>query len=870
MASPAACPGSERLRQLFDGNLPAVDQIALAEHLETCASCQRTLEGLAAGSETWSSMARQRDHDEGNPGVDDPTLQRVMEQARAEGMADGTRTVFAPGEALPADFLSSPTTSGHIGRLGHYEVIEVIGCGGMGVVLKAIDEALHRVVAIKVMASHLAANGTARRRFIREAQAAAAVTNDHVITIYSVEEAHGIPYLVMSLIAGESLQKRLDRLGPPELREILRIGMQIAHGLAAAHAQGLVHRDIKPSNILLENAVQRVKITDFGLARAVDDPSLTASGTVAGTPLYMAPEQARGDRVDHRTDLFSLGSVLYALCTGRPPFRGPSTVAVLKRVCEDTPRPIRELNPEIPKELVAIIDRLHAKDPAGRFQSAAEVSELLCQQLARLQQPSLVPEAISPEQTPPFVPHEARRRRKKWVKLAALGLLSVVMAMSVAAGIRHLMGGRGRSTASGPDESGQVVGSKPGRTDSEAIATTARPFAVLARDDRPERAFAKLSGAVAFASSGDTIEIRGEGPFAVNPIQIGDRALTIRSARGVRPVIILNPQLAPKDSGFMLQTSAPLVLEGLELQLGRESRQNDGSGIIILNNSSIRAANCRFLLQELHRLMLVAQNAPSVELCNCELLTVSEAGLVWVLPLEGRFDLANCVLLARYGGLNFNFGSADVRRLDIRLERNTFVANVPIAFVVHIIPQLSDDGARRLITLTASDNILYGQSTISQLHQSAILLKSREALPISEISALLPRMVKWKGRANLYQKKDGFLGTYRQGLPDDYAIQSLADWTRFWGNAETDSISGRVRFRGGDLLARLVDDPSTFTLEDYRLLPNSPGHHGGEGGRDLGADIDLVGPGLAYERWKTTTEYQEWSRTSAQMVEGWK
>ena len=240
--------------------------------------------------------------------------------------------------------------------------------------------------------------------------------------------------------------------------------------------------------------------------------------------------------------------------------------------------------------------------------------------------------------------------------------------------------------------------------------------------------------------------------------------------------------------------------------------------------------------------MLVAQNAPSVELRNCELLTVSEAGLVWVLPLEGRFDLANCVLLARYGGLNFNFGSADVRRLDIRLERNTFVANVPIAFVVHIIPQLSDDGARRSITLTASDNILYGQSTISQLHQSAILLKSREALPISEISALLPRMVKWKGRANLYQKKDGFLGTYRQGLPDDYAIQSLADWTRFWGNAETDSISGRVRFRGGDLLARLVDDPSTFTLEDYRLLPNSPGHHGGEGGRDLVPTSTWWGP----------------------------
>src|SRR5947208_14122081 len=129
---------------------------------------------------------------------------------------------------------------------------------------------------------------------------------------------------------------------------MLRIGRQIAHGLAAAHAQGLVHRDVEMANILLENGVQRVKITDFGLARAVDDASLTQSGVIAGTPAYMSPEQARGKAVDHRTDLFSLGSVLYTLCTGRPRFRASGTMAVLKRVCEETPRPIREINGEIP------------------------------------------------------------------------------------------------------------------------------------------------------------------------------------------------------------------------------------------------------------------------------------------------------------------------------------------------------------------------------------------------------------------------------------------------------------------------------------------------------------------------------------------
>src|SRR5262249_20062237 len=154
------------------------------------------------------------------------------------------------------------------------------------------------------------------------------------------------PYLVMEYVCGVSLQERLDRSGPLELKEVLRIGIQTAAGLAAAHAQGLIHRDVQPANILLENGVGGVKPTDLGRARAVDGAGLTQSGVGAGTPQYMAPEQAKGETVDHRADLFSLGSVLYAMCTGRPPFRASGSMAVLKRLCEDTPRPIQEINPE--------------------------------------------------------------------------------------------------------------------------------------------------------------------------------------------------------------------------------------------------------------------------------------------------------------------------------------------------------------------------------------------------------------------------------------------------------------------------------------------------------------------------------------------
>jgi hypothetical protein len=175
-----------------------------------------------------------------------------------------------PAEALA--FLAPSQKSDSLGRLGHYEVLEVVGKGGMGIVLRAFDEKLHRVVAIKVLAPALATSGSARQRFVREARAAAAVTHDNIIAIHAVEDAGPVPYLVMQFIDGLTLQAKLDRSGPLPVKEILRIGLQTAAGLAAAHAHGVVHRDVKPANILLENSVERVKITDFGLARAVDDP----------------------------------------------------------------------------------------------------------------------------------------------------------------------------------------------------------------------------------------------------------------------------------------------------------------------------------------------------------------------------------------------------------------------------------------------------------------------------------------------------------------------------------------------------------------------------------------------------------------------
>ena len=317
--------------------------------------------------------------------------QPILAEAKVVDVHAETSTMPPASEGVASlaeiTALLTPTDrSDAIGRLGHYEVQAIIGHGGMGVVLRAFDTKLHRMVALKCLHRAVASTGEARKRFIREAKAAAAINHDNVVAIHAVEDTGDVPYLVMQYIEGQSLEQKIQKEGSLELKEILRISMQIARGLTAAHRQGLVHRDVKPANILLENGVQRVKLSDFGLARAVDDVSVTQTGVITGTPLFMSPEQAEGKVVDHRSDLFSLGSVMYAMCTGRAPFRASGTLATLRRVCEAHPRPIRELNPEIPEWLCTIIARLHAKNPAERFPSAHEVADVLEQCLAQVQQ----------------------------------------------------------------------------------------------------------------------------------------------------------------------------------------------------------------------------------------------------------------------------------------------------------------------------------------------------------------------------------------------------------------------------------------------------------------------------------------------------
>jgi serine/threonine protein kinase len=429
MVIQAACPDPDVIRDLLNGNLPETEQSELSSHFDLCPTCQQQFDAEASGPQFLGDVARLCSDTDWKHNT--PTLDRLMRDMpqQLSDAADEASVATWSTEAV-ANFLDASENADHLGRLGSYEIVEVIGRGGMGIVLRGIDSRLNRVVAIKVLAPELASNPNARRRFYREGQAAPAVSHDHVVTIHAVDDHERLPYLVMEFVAGESLEECIRRTGPLPVESVLRMGRQAALGLAAAHEVGLVHRDMKPANILLENGIQRVRITDFGLARAIDDVSITQTGTVTGTPLYMSPEQAGGEKIDHRSDLFSLGSVLYTMCTGRPAFRAQTTLAVIKRVCEDSPRPIREVNPDIPQWLVDIIDRLMAKQSDDRIQEAAELAELLGSHLAHLQDPDNVPAPVGAEATPAPQP-----RALKSLLLATLLFGAVGLGITEAAGV---------------------------------------------------------------------------------------------------------------------------------------------------------------------------------------------------------------------------------------------------------------------------------------------------------------------------------------------------------------------------------------------------------------------------------------------------
>lgn len=577
-------PSDDQLRALIAGSLPEEEQRALEDLVGESPELQRRLEQL-------SGAARFRDE-------------------------------FSPDRESPgirwSDWLGPSSSPDLLGTLGNYEIQTVIASGGMGVVFRAREPELDRTVAIKMLLPSFVADDDARERFCREATAAAAIEHEHVLPIHAVDRSSApLPFFVMRHVDGESLEERLRARGALPLDEISRIGRAIASALAAAHARGCIHRDIKPSNILLDG--DRTWVTDFGLARIGAESNLTRPGTFMGTPEFCSPEQGQGRPADHRTDLFSLGSVLYAMATGSGPFQGETQASLLYQIVHEPHRPLSRENPAIPTWLTSLVDRLLEKDPERRPESADRVVEAF-------------EHRCSPE---------GRKSTPRRVALA--GGTAVAAAAFAYPVLRRLFPG---------EDSPKVRITDPGRPGVDSLA------AALAED-----------------APGAAIELDFDGEMDLPPLNLLDRPRWIKASPGRSPVLTSSRSKLP-----LFSTRSDLVLEGITLLTGAQGRGFDPP-LIDIEGGLLALCHCRLhrssetILPGVSTPLVRTHGVGSVEILDTELYAPGWQLLFFDLgadPVDFRCRIEHSIL---YGGVALTFDTAsDESRAEVTLERNLIAA----------------------------------------------------------------------------------------------------------------------------------------------------------------------------------------------------
>lgn len=523
------CPTHAQLHLVVEDTTADEEFERLVNHVEQCERCGRAVEDLLVYEETLAGLA-------GVP-LSPPPIDATVEQLKQRlhllhlASSGAPALMESASGATAIDFLAPAQQADELGRLGNYRILQRLGAGGMGLVLLAEDVLLQRKVALKIMLPRVAAGLQARIRFLREAQAVARIEHKHIVTIHQVGEDNGVAFLAMPLLKGESLDTRLERVGCLNVAEAARIAAEMAEGLAAAHAEALIHRDIKPSNVWLEQGGDTVKLLDFGLARLDDGAGkLTHSGVIVGTPAFMAPEQARGETVDARADLFSLGCVLYQMLTGVRPFRGNDTLALLSALALHDPRPPHMVNPKVPPAVSALTMRLLAKNAAERPASAADVAQQLRALSERLRTP---------------VPPGARPRR--WPAAAGVVLMAGVGALIVSSLIR--------------ETGARVPESVAKKTETTPLPVSREKPFVLARHGSEAGAFKTFPGLWEAHQPGDEIVVYGKGPFPLPALEVQGKTLVLKAGPG------FSPQFVPDESLFNRNPSFWLTIRSGELHV---------------------------------------------------------------------------------------------------------------------------------------------------------------------------------------------------------------------------------------------------------------------------------------------------------------
>ncbi len=542
--------------------------------------------------------------------------------------------------------------------LGKYAIQGRIGAGGMGVVWKANDPDLQRTVAIKVLGPHLRHSQTARRRFQREARAAAAISHPNVLTIHAVEEHEDTPFLVMEYVSGQSLKEYVTDKGKLTHFEVFQLASQIAQGLAAAHAQGVIHRDVKPGNVMLHDGGTRVRLADFGLARITfDNSELTSHGQYVGTPAYMPPEQLRGGKVDARADLFSLGCVIYYMLVGYPPFQGRTQGETIHKILGDEAKSLLEIDPSIPPFLSELVGRLLNRDPDLRYQSAFEVADVLSKFLSQLNRAATddlsAVLSFNPTMLQSADDEKSTKAKRRMASISVVAVISIAAFFVVPKFIENKQpevldktqqagDARPDGSISTADSSGQTQPDKDSKPTLDLPKLTEITVA-------PDSEFKTISAAVARAAKNCTITVTGPGPYTDSVMIEGAEFDGLKLVADSR-VRWLTPEPADEHRALHIADVSDVLVQGFDFEVNSE---NARAVHLEGTTGNVTIQDCSFEhMQKTHRLSLALAESEMpdalsrIRFLNCRFSAAE--GSVMCLALGGsaggttRAEARNC------------------------------------------------------------------------------------------------------------------------------------------------------------------------------------------------------------------------------------
>jgi serine/threonine protein kinase len=758
-------------------------------------------------------------------------------------------------------------------RLGRYLLQHEIGRGGMGMVYQAFDESLNRSVALKLMAPHLAIDELARQRFVSEARAIAAVRSPYVVVIHAVEYHFQSPFLVMEYIHGKNAQQLLQEHGPLPLETLLPIAICTAKGLLTAHEKGLTHRDVKPSNILIEAATGHVKLTDFGLARAADDTRLTRDGLIIGTPAYMAPEQINNKQVDHRADLYSFGSVLYALASGHAPYEGSNTLALLCQLAQAKVRPLREIQPQRPAWFLRLVERLHQFSAEARPQTTAEVVRELeshldansSTEVIRVTCDHAVDESIRPLPAPPAVvspatiptpppiaiplaSHHAKPAEissseswPKWMIFTIGGLSAFLLLLCVLLVAAIGLSGSKRDTATTikpakhkaatptpvaevPEQASQAV-VPTAKESQQAMKIVVRSKTATATSPQ-ETAVSSLKAAIELANHGDEIILHGPGKLESECLQIRDKELTIRAATHEPTEIVFADDHATR--GDCLNSNTTLHLEGIHftrLPPTEPYRGKKGSVFRMLSGD-LHIQRCRFTQTGDGACLRVEATARmQIDISESEFNGGTGNCLVWNDRSATSSTNPQCKLSVRDSTLTGRtlllFTVPPDPQLKLNLSKNVWLGRESIRVQWTQKPTVALD--RRS---TARDFTIVTEGNQFQTECLIVFWPLAEIEPFirQQKTKRLLEVFRWNGRQNTFLPNMRYSHAFSAELEfvplQPQFITTLHDWKQLWLGNEIDSREAKTNFAGGTaLFDKILHAPHALRSDEFHILP---------------------------------------------------